>query len=698
MSEVRSLFDAALAAHRHDRLDEAERLYRKLLKLEPRHSDTWHLLGLLAHQEERLAEALEYLDRAVEFAPPSATLEVHRGNVLRSQGDHAAAAAYRRAIAVDNNHPGAHLNLASLLEEQGDLHGAIDEYRIAVRLAPTAADLHNQLGNLHERVGELTAATECYECAIALDPGCGEAHFNLGTVRGKQGRFEEAIAAYSAMARLRPEFPDVFNRLGEAHLTQGRGEEAEACYRKAIALQPEEFLWQLRLDGMAPSVFRSTAEIDQFRGDLEQKLRAQHDRSWKLELDAIPASGGKPPVGLAYHGRDDLPLKRLYAELVGPKVPRSTLERRSGKPHLALLVTEGHEGIFLRGMAGILNRLDTGALRVTVACPASATQAIARAVRNEGVEQLRLAPRFGQAVEQLRSASFDMLYFWEIGTDCVNYYLPYFRTAPVQATSWGWPVTSGIPEVDYFISSRMLEPPVAAKHYSEQLVELAHIPNCYDRPQEVPARDREHFGLPVAANLYLCAQTIRKIHPEFDALLRGILEADGRGEVLVVAAAQAAQTELLASRLARTLGGLMDRVRFVPRLGRDDYRRLMATADVALDTLHYGGGANTTYDALAAGTPVVTLPGEYHRGRYAAGVYRQMGLPELIAASCEDYIAQAVELAANRDRREAVSRSIIERLELIFEHPAPAQEFQEFVLEAIARSRADNYAAAQLAA
>ena len=111
------------------------------------------------------------------------------------------------------------------------------------------------------------------------------------------------------------------------------------------------------------------------------------------------------------------------------------------------------------------------------------------------VQRAFLPNRFAAAVEMLRAAEFDLLYFWEVGTDATNYFLPLARAAPVQCTSWGWPVTSGMDEIDYFISSDMIEPAGAEAHYSEQLVRLRRLPLYYARPDmSGVAADRERFG------------------------------------------------------------------------------------------------------------------------------------------------------------------------------------------------------------
>jgi predicted O-linked N-acetylglucosamine transferase (SPINDLY family) len=214
--------------------------------------------------------------------------------------------------------------------------------------------------------------------------------------------------------------------------------------------------------------------------------------------------------------------------------------------------------------------------------------------------------------------------------------LPFFRCAPGQSGCWGWPVTSGNPEVTSYLSCEQLEPANGSEHYTEKLVLLKHLPTYYSRPPLPNANvTRDRLTLRGAKHVYLCTQNLRKYHPDFDALLGRLLRCDPEGVVLVIGDRQQSITQLLVERFRRTIRDVMPRLAIVPWMNRTEYLALVAAADVALDTLHYGGGANTVYDAVAVGTPIVTLPGEFHRSRWAAAVNRRLGLSQLIASTPE---------------------------------------------------------------
>ncbi len=472
------------------------------------------------------------------------------------------------------------------------------------------------------------------------------------------------------MLELQPGRPGALAALADAVHYQGRYEEALQNLAQAASREPQNLLRQLAPAMLCPFVFADSQAIDDYRRDVAQRLdqlaagagQGTTSARFTIDLDQLADSGNQPPISWVYQGRDDLPLKSRYADLIAdclrthphtkahfPGEPAALQSGQAGRPHLGFVVTGGSEGIFLRGMAQLITRIDPRRFRVTIICPPAAVASCQRAISAEHVEYLPLPKPILSAVAAIRSARCQVLYYWEIGTDSSNYLLPFWRLAPVQCTSWGWPVTSGIATVDYFISSSLLEPEGAAAHYREQLIQFPAIPNLYRQPDAEPAADRAAFGWSPRQHIYFCGQSPRKIHPDFDLLLGEILRGDPDGVAVLVAATLAPVTAALRARFAARAPDVAERIQFVPRMSAAGYRALSAAADVALDTPHYSGGANSTYDVVAATTPLVTLPGAYHRGRYTAAVCRLLDLqPECVATTAAEYVQKAVRLAGDR--------------------------------------------------
>jgi predicted O-linked N-acetylglucosamine transferase (SPINDLY family) len=116
------------------------------------------------------------------------------------------------------------------------------------------------------------------------------------------------------------------------------------------------------------------------------------------------------------------------------------------------------------------------------------------------------------------------------------------------------------------------------------------------------------------------------------------------------------------------------------------FMQLLCVADVILDTVHFNG-MNSSLQAFAAGTPVVTLPGEFQRGRHTQAMYRKMGILECIATNLQQYVDIAVRIATDPTHAQMLRERIVARNHVLFEDHAVIDEFARFFVEALADAR-----------
>ncbi len=217
-----SSLKAALAQHTAGRLDEAERLYLQILAIDPRHADSLHLLGMIAHQAGCHALAVERISAAIAVNPRSAVYHLNLGTVHHAQGNlDAAACCYQRAIALKPDFAEAHYNLGNLRQLQGQLDTSALCYRQALALRPALADAHHQMGNLQLSQDRLQEAVACYHQALALNPNLAEARYNLGHVLQSLGRLDESMACYERALALRPDYGQAHFAMALAQLLGG---------------------------------------------------------------------------------------------------------------------------------------------------------------------------------------------------------------------------------------------------------------------------------------------------------------------------------------------------------------------------------------------------------------------------------------------------------------------------------------------
>ncbi len=611
-------FATAVRHHQTGRDGEAESLYRRILEEAPQHAGALHLLGVLMHQRGEHSEGIALISRAIDQCPDRASYHNNLGAALLALGhSEKAGAAFRRAVALKADYADAHSNLGMILRQAGDLIEARRALETALRFAPAHIDaLHNLADLLHD-LGEYESAILSYRRALAYAPDRANLWNNLGNALVALEQDDEAVEAYRRAVACDPQHLPAHINLGTALARLGRVVEAADRFVVVSRLEPDEPLWRLRGATLCPMVFPDTRAIDQYRAALESVLDG-FNTGVPLNLDTLTTSGCHPPsFELAHHGREDRALKSKFAAVFHANFPSRPRHKSKGNHRIGFVVTPGREGGFLRSMAGIIDGLPSDQIRPVVFSPERGIESLRAAITNPVCDFVPLPNPFKAVVERVAAAHCDVLYHWQIGTDAVNYFLPFARLAPVQCTSWGTHGTSGVPSVDYYLSSTLLEPEDADAHYSETLVRLTTLPTYQRRPTRPdPPATRAEFGLPEDAHLYCCLQRVLKFHPEFDALLAGVLRRDPHGLVLIRDGRAAHAAALLRQRFFTSIPDVAERIRFLPGRDTRGYYRLLSLADVVLDTYPYGAGL-TAYDIFGLDLPLVTLPGPYAVGRYA---------------------------------------------------------------------------------
>jgi protein O-GlcNAc transferase len=226
---------------------------------------------------------------------------------------------------------------------------------------------------------------------------------------------------------------------------------------------------------------------------------------------------------------------------------------------------------------------------------------------------LRLAGRdLHSAREAIAALRPDILFYQDIGMEPMSYFLAMARLAPVQVTWFGHPDTTGIANMDCFLSWENFETADSPAHYSERLLLSQATGNiaCYRRPAgEDRTLTRASFGFAEDDHLYCCAQQAYKLMPAMDRLFDDVLRHDPRAVIVLFEPLQTYLREAVENRLLKNRPQFAGRIRFLPMQGYAAYLRVLQLSDVVLDSVPFNG-YNTTLDALAMGTPVVTLAGK----------------------------------------------------------------------------------------
>ena len=598
----------AIALHRAGNLDAAERIYAAVLEKNAGDSTALTLYGTLKGQRGELTEAFDLLQRSLRINPHQPVALNSAGNTLKALGRCSDALPfYDKAIALKPDYAEPYYNRGLALHVLKRDPEAIISYDRAIALMPDNADAHCARGIAIMARGDSTAALSSYGRALALNPRHTDAYHARMNLFMDLGRHDDALADCETLSRLEPDRPFALGTRLSLQLDLCRWDGFSEIRRRLIdgvaagrkVCDPFSFL----KIASAPELQRRCAEIY-----VAHAFRASSQPLWNGDL----------------YDHKRIRIGYFSADL-----------RNHATAYLLAEVLENHDRARFEIFAfsfGV-NTRDAMSLRLKSACDhffdldAATDEAIAALARHHEID---IAVDLKGFTREARPGIFAL------------------RPAPIQVNYLGFPATSGAPYMDYIVADSTVIPPDHIGGYSEKIVRLpnSYQPNDRKRPiaDRIPSRAEE--GLPPDAFVYCCFNNPFKITPdEFDAWV-AILGANKESVLWLLDSNATARTNLQREAQARGVDPV--RLVFAHKRPLAEHLARHALADLFLDTFAYNAHT-TASDALWAGLPVLTCPGDTFASRVAASLLNAAGIPELVVPTRSDYHALALRLAQNRD-------------------------------------------------
>lgn len=604
---------------------------------------------------------------------------------------------YRRILASDPKHVEALYLLGVVSCQTGNTDQGIELFSQAIRHAPSNPFPYFYLGDAYQVSNRPEDAEACFRKALSIKPDFFDAYSNLGNVLKSCGRLEEAEACYRKALLLKPDLAMVQKNLGNILQDRGRHDEAETCYRKALELRSDyaEARWGLTTVKI-PLVCGLKDDINVLRDEFSAELAElenwhEKNKSQEKNIELYP------PFYLAYQEKNNRDLLVRYGNLCARLMERSVsggnLTLKTGNPGIIRIgIVSAHihdHSVWNAILKGWYLHLDRNRFELCTFYLDS-KQDGETALAQSRSKQFEQGPKtFNQWVEAIRVLQLDVLVYPEIGMDPMTIKLASLRLAPVQAASWGHPETTGLPTMDYYLSAEDFEPPGAQENYSERLISLPHLGCCYQpSPVTLVNPDMARVDVEPGVPILICPGTPYKYAPRYDRVLVEIAKKVGRCRFVFFIPHMADLTEKLRHRLAAVFGesglDLNEFASFIPWQPKPAFYGLMKRADVYLDTIGFSG-FNTAMQALECGLPPVTREGHFMRGRLTSGILRRLGLPELIAATEEEYIMLALKLATDKDFRQGIRGRIEAGRNALYGDLEPVRSLEKFLAGTLKR-------------
>ena len=290
--DLNELLREAIRSHQANKLDDAESLYRQILKSDPDNFDSLHMVGVLCCQRGKPYEGITLMQNAVLINPDSPAAYNNLGKALSDTGRHEEAiTCYKKAIALDPKFALAYSNLSNTLNLLEKPEEAFVQCKKAISLNPNLAEAFNNLGISQNNMGKTEEVIVSYEKAITLNPQFADAYNNLGILLNATEKPKEAMACYRKAIELNPDFVNALVNLSHLFEKTNRLKESHQTITQALQKDPENPLTNLvaarcerragnfkgalaRLDGIPPQVSDSEIAKDILfeRGILSDRL------------------------------------------------------------------------------------------------------------------------------------------------------------------------------------------------------------------------------------------------------------------------------------------------------------------------------------------------------------------------------------------------------------------------------------------
>ncbi|MBF0587522.1 MAG: tetratricopeptide repeat protein [Magnetococcales bacterium] len=630
-SQPMSLADAlqsGISHHQAGDLQQAESIYRQILAADPNQADALNLLGLIALQVEAFDQAIPLIERAIELQP---------------------------------NEAEAHGNLGNAYRETGQLNKAVARYQRALKLKPDFSDGYNNYGLALQKMDQQTQAEAQFRRAIALNPNNPKLHNNLGVTLAAQNRNNEAQQSYRETLRLDPQFVGTYNNLCLLLQDAGELDEALKCGRKAIDLAPE---YADAYDNVG-NVLRNLGQLDEALQSYRKGLKIAPNLNIARHLiNTMLYHPATRPEALFQNCQSQI--RAALPPQIKPLThdAKTLSNHQTGPLRIGYLSADFRNHPVGHNVLPLIRHHDPNAVELFLYAEPT--------WRDDVTKQFEKAahhwrPTHGlndaQLADMIRADGIQVMIYLATGFDQNRPGIAAYRPAPVQV-SFHSGVTSGLQEMDYWLTDEVLHPKEATRElFTEQLFRL---PIFYNYP--IPDQAPPVGPLPADRNGHITFASFNattKLNPEVIACWSKILTALPDARLILKHHNKLGNPSLRKLILTRFKSHGIDSesVQLISaHEPLQDHLARYHEADIALDPFPFTG-ATTTFQALWMGVPVITLLGERFVGRMAGDIICHAGLKTpLTTDNQEGYVERALTLAGKREELREMRATMRQRL------------------------------------
>lgn len=561
--------------------------------------------------------------KAIELIPASDTMCAYGELLAKTKRHTEAIQIWQTALLHDEDNRTIYNYLGLAFQEIGELELALHAHRQMLRLSPGNAVAHNNIGSLLQMQNHFHAALESYHHALLGAPDLDLANLNIGSCLMQLGWYEAAMSVFQDTIKLNPSLLTAYINLAAIQNKLGMLDEAIDTCKQVLKFDPT----RAEIHSNMLFIQSHNTHLDAATlFDMHQRFARQFETPWQ---NSWPQ-----------HSNERDPDRRLRIGFVSGDLNRHAVMNFLG-PILEHLV-------------------HANTLELVIYCNNNISDSVTTKLREtmslwHDVKQLSDAA----LAQKIQEDGIDILI--DLSGHTAYNRLPAFarKPAPLQLTWIGYPMTTGLQAVDYYLTDRYFSPEgLLDEQFTEKLLRLpATVP--FMPEQNAPAVS----VAPCHQNGYITFGSFNrsnKIHAavikHWSDLLKAIPEAK-----MIMGGMPSNQTSASMREAFIKEGIAGERLSFYLQTNIQDYLSLHRLVDVCLDTFPYAGGTTTSH-ALWMGVPTLTMTGTTLPSRVGANIFGHVGLDDFIAKNKEDFIQKGIAIANNLDKLAALRSNMRTRM------------------------------------
>ena len=689
MKDLHNLINEALQLHEKGKIQDAIRLYLKILENKKNDSQLLYLLGTAYIQIGNTNLGIEQLKKSIFLKPENLFAHSNLGNAFKDLKRYEdAIASYNKAIEIDINYAEIHNNKGNALKSLERYNEAIESYDKAIKIKSDYAFAYNNKGNALKNLERYDEAIESYDKAIKINPNYIEAHHNKGNILKDLKRFDESISSYDKAIEINPDYYFSFNNRGIIFQHLNHFEKALASYDKAIEINPN----YPETYNNKGNILKELKRYDEALTCYEKAIKLKSDFDYMLgkvlnlnmflcnwiefdslikEINNTIVKKSKVIEPFTFLGLIDNPVfLKLSSEKYIKNNFKKDLEIQSlakytnhKKPRIGYFSADFHNHATLHLMMDVFKNHNKSNFDFYGFSFGPQNNDIWNSqVKNYFLKFEDVSNISDKEVAYLsRKLEIDIAIDLKGLTSNSRSGIFSYRAAPIQINYLGYPGTTGADYMDYIIADEVIIPKESSNNYTEKIL---YLPDCYQpniKKREISKKSfkRSDFGLPENSFIYCCFNSNYKITPHIFNIWMNILKAVPNSVLWIYKTNETASKNLIKESKAK--GVDPKRIIFASYLPNDEHLKRISFADLFLDT--FPCNAHTTAsDAVRMCVPIVTLIGKSFASRIASSILNCLDMKELITRDEKEYQNLAIDLARHPKKINEIKDRLIDAI------------------------------------